>query len=198
MYRKGKSNDIKDIIDSSDACADYSYTNKYYDDVYDNKRSYKNDYTTTMHASTNNNFRQSNNTNLNVGMGNGSNTPANSNNIFLKASSQTNLFSSGNSFTKNELSKEPVLSLDADNFPSLGSASTKKSNDSSNVSKTLDFKKVVQTKPVVVQQVTTNIAHVNKPSHNLNKFYQEIKYKSEKYAKVKMYDEYSSDNDDSY
>jgi hypothetical protein len=108
----------------------------------------------------------------------------------LKASSQSNLFSSSNNSTKNE----PTLSLDNENFPSLGSSN--KNNNISNATKTLDFKKVVQNKTTVLQTVTTS-SSVHKPLHSSSKLamYQEIKDKSEKYAKVKMYNEYSSDDD---
>jgi hypothetical protein len=202
MYRKGKSHEINDIIDSADAIADYSHTNKYYEEVYSNKIYNKNDNTTvpetptntntftnntfTNNRFTNNRFRQNNDN---------TSTAASTNNIFLKASSQTNLFSSSSNSTKNEPSKEQTLSLDNDNFPSLGS--TKKTNNVSNVAKTLDFKKVVQTKSNVVHTTTTPIPSLHKQVNHSKKLsiFQEIRDQSEKYAKVKMYNEFSSDDD---
>ena len=208
MYRKGKSHEINDIIYSADATADYSHTNKYYEEVYDNKKSFINDNTGNINTSiptststptptststntfTNNRFRQNNDNKLNSV--NSDNTSTSKSNIFLKASSQSNLFASNNISAKNEPAIS--LSLDNDNFPSLGS--TSKTNSVSNAAKTLDFKKIVQTKQTVVQNIATTPS-VHKPSHSSNKLamYQEIKDKSEKYAKVKMYNEYSSDDD---
>lgn len=195
MYRKGKSHEINDIIDSADATADYSHTNKYYEEVYDNRISNRNDNTTvpntpastntfTNNRFTNNKFRQNND-----------NTSAPANNIFLKASSQTNLFSTNSNSTKNESCKEQTLSLDNDNFPSLGS--TKKTNNVSNVAKTLDFKKIVQTKTNVVHTTTAPVPPLHKQVNHSKKLsmFQEIRDQSEKYAKVKMYNEFSSDDD---
>jgi hypothetical protein len=201
MYRKGKSHEINDIIDSADATADYSHTNKYYEEVYDNKISNRNDNTTvpntpastntfTNNRFTNNKFRQNNdNTSASTS------APASANNIFLKASSQTNLFSSNSNSTKNESCKEQTLSLDNDNFPSLGS--TKKTNNVSNVAKTLDFKKIVQTKTNVVHTTTAPVPPLHKQVNHSKKLsmFQEIRDQSEKYAKVKMYNEFSSDDD---
>lgn len=199
MYRKGKSHEINDIIDSADATADYSHTNKYYEEVYDNRISNRNDNTTvpntpastntfTNNRFTNNKFRQ-NNDNTSAS------TSASANNIFLKASSQTNLFSSNSNSTKNESCKEQTLSLDNDNFPSLGS--TKKTNNVSNVAKTLDFKKIVQTKTNVVHTTTAPVPPLHKQVNHSKKIsmFQEIRDQSEKYAKVKMYNEFSSDDD---
>ena len=82
MYRKGKSHEINDIIYSADATADYSHTNKYYEEVYDNKKSFINDNTGNINTSiptststptptststntfTNNRFRQNNDNKL--------------------------------------------------------------------------------------------------------------------------------------
>ena len=144
----------------------------------------------TSPNTTRNRFRQNNDNKLNSV--NSDNTSTSKSNIFLKASSQSNLFASNNISAKNEPAIS--LSLDNDNFPSLGS--TSKTNSVSNAAKTLDFKKIVQTKQTVVQNIATTPS-VHKPSHSSNKLamYQEIKDKSEKYAKVKMYNEYSSDDD---
>jgi len=208
MYRKGKSHEINDIIDSADATADYSNTSKYDEEVYDNKKSFINNNTgnintfvptptptpTSTNTFTNNRFRQNNDNKLNSvnieNSVNSDNISTSKTNIFLKASSQSNLFGSNNIFAKNE----PTLLLDNDNFPSLGSNS--KTNNVSNAAKTLDFKKIVQTKQPVAQTIATSPS-LHKPSHSSNKLamYQEIKDKSEKYAKVKMYNEYSSDDD---
>lgn len=197
MYRKGKSHEINDIIDSADATADYSHTNKYYEEVYDNRISNRNDNTTVTNTPastntfinnrfTNNKFRQNNDN---------TSASASTNNIFLKASSQTNLFSSNSNSTKNESCKEQTLSLDNDNFPSLGS--TKKTNNVSNVAKTLDFKKIVQTKTNVVHTTTAPVPPLHKQVNHSKKLsmFQEIRDQSEKYAKVKMYNEFSSDDD---
>ena len=199
MYRKGKSHEINDIIDSAHASADYSHTNKYHDEVYDNKQNLKNDNTTNISASTNtftnNRFRQNNDIKLNNG--NSDSTPTPTGNIFLKTSSQTNVFSSSNISTKNEPCKESTLSLDNDNFPSLGSSNKNNNlNNLTNAAKPLDFKKVIQTKSVIVQ-TTAVTPSVHKSFHSSNKLamYQDIKDKSEKYAKVKMNNEYSSDDD---
>ena len=115
----------------------------------------------------------------------------------MKTSSQTNVFSSSNISTKNEPCKESTLSLDNDNFPSLGSSNKNNNlNNLTNAAKPLDFKKVIQTKSVIVQTAAVTPS-VHKSFHSSNKLamYQDIKDKSEKYAKVKMNNEYSSDDD---
>ena len=119
-------------------------------------------------------------------------------NIFLKNSQNS---SNNPNSTNNEKSESNKIVLNDDNFPSLGSKSTK-INKPSTVENKLDFKKIVEKKHEVVikPEPKINNTQYKKFSYNQYSLYQEVKEKSEKIAHLKMVDDISSDDniDDSY
>jgi hypothetical protein len=124
-----------------------------------------------------------------------------SSNIFLK-NSQSNVNNSSNMNTdKTESNK---IDLNDDNFPSLGSKPIQsvKNNNSNIVENKLDFKKIVEKKPDVVNKpdYKVNSTQYKKFNYNQYSLYQEVKEKSEMIANLKMVDDNSSDDnvDDNY
>jgi hypothetical protein len=103
--------------------------------------------------------------------------------------------------TNSEKSEVNKIVLNDDNFPSLGSNSTK-INKPGSVQNKLDFKKVVEKKPEVVNKTEPKVSSMQYKKSNYSQYslYQEIKEKSEKSAKLKMVDDISSDDngDDNY
>jgi hypothetical protein len=91
--------------------------------------------------------------------------------------------------------------LNDDNFPSLGSKTVKNSK-SNIVEHKLDFKKIVEKKPEVVNKPEHKVSNTQykKFSYNQYSLYQEVKEKSEMIAHYRMVDDVSSDdnNDDNY
>ena len=185
---KRKTNDLHDIIDTAYVSADYSHGNGYYDkamepDIIKRNRGFGqprgNLQEPSKFGSTSNNdsFRND------------------GGNIFLK-NSQNNSNS-----TNNEKSESSKIVLNDDNFPSLGTKSTKINNPST-VENKLDFKKIVEKKQEVVNKPEPKInnSQYKKFSYNQYSLYQEVKEKSEKIAHLKMVDDISSDDnvDDSY
>jgi hypothetical protein len=188
---KRKTNDLNDIIDTAYVAADYSHGNGYYDKATDHNAIKRNRGFGQPHgnlqeppkfgsASNNDSFRND------------------GGNIFLK-NSQNN--SNNPSSTNNEKSESNKIVLNDDNFPSLGSKSTK-INKPSTVENKLDFKKIVEKKHEVVNKPEPKINNTQykKFSYNQYSLYQEVKEKSEKIAHLKMVDDISSDDnvDDSY
>jgi hypothetical protein len=188
---KRKMNELSDIIDTAYVTADYSQDNEYYDTVhtYDSSKINRSfgQPRTNLHepskfgSSTNNSFRNDN-----------------GGNIFLK-NSQNNSTSSISPYSASSAKPEPnKVVLNDDNFPSLGSTSSKINKPNT----VLDFKKVVEKKPEIVNKPepkVTNIQH-KKFTYNQYSLYQEIKEKSEKIAHLRMVDDVSSDDnvDDGY
>jgi hypothetical protein len=190
---KKKVHDLNDIIETAYVAADYSHGNGYYDKATDNdiiKR--------------NRSFGQSRGElqeQSRFGSTNNDTFRNDSSNIFLK-NSQNNMNNSTNTNSdKNESSK---IDLNDDNFPSLGSKLVQplKNNKSTNVEHKLDFKKMVEKKPEVVNkpEYKVNNTQYKKFSYNQYSLYQEVKEKSEKIAHLKMVDDVSSDDniDDNY
>ena len=192
---KKKIHDLNDIIETAYVAADYSHGNGYYDKATDNSiikrnRSFGQSrgqlQEQSRFGSTNNDtFRNDNN------------------NIFLK-NSQNNVNNASNtSSDKNESTK---IDLNDDNFPSLGSKPVQsvKNNNSNTVEHKLDFKKIVEKKPEVVNKPDYKVSSTQykKFSYNQYSLYQEVKEKSEKIAHMKMVDDISSDDnvdhDDNY
>ena len=192
---KKKIHDLNDIIETAYVAADYSHGNGYYDKATDNSiikrnRSFGQSrgqlQEQSRFGSTNNDtFRNDNN------------------NIFLK-NSQNNVNNASNtSSDKNESTK---IDLNDDNFPSLGSKPVQsvKNNNSNTVEHKLDFKKIVEKKPEVVNKPDYKVSskQYKKFSYNQYSLYQEVKEKSEKIAHMKMVDDISSDDnvdhDDNY
>lgn len=188
---KRKMNELSDIIDTAYVTSDYSHDNEYYDTVhtYDSSKINRSfgQPRTNLHepskfgSSTNNSFRNDN-----------------GGNIFLK-NSQNNSTSSISPYSASSAKPEPnKVVLNDDNFPSLGSTSSKINKPNT----VLDFKKVVEKKPEIVNKPepkVTNIQH-KKFTYNQYSLYQEIKEKSEKIAHLRMVDDVSSDDnvDDGY
>jgi hypothetical protein len=202
-----KSNDLKDIIESSYVTSDYG--DNYYDRDRDsvnkktNNRYYKSNTQmqtqtqthTQSHDQPSSIFR--NDTGCNRG---------NSDNIFLKKSQ--NIFSSNINNTNNtsnmgngnKESDQKKIELNEDNFPSLGSKNT--TIKTNNAEKKLDFKKVVEKKSEVINkpEIKTSHSKKNKSIYGSDVLYYGIKEKSEKIAYLKMVNDnvYSDDDGDIY
>jgi len=185
-------NELSDIIDTAYVTADYSHDNEYYDTVhtYDSSKINRSfgQPRTNLHepskfgSSTNNSFRNDN-----------------GGNIFLK-NSQNNSTSSISPYSASSAKPEPnKVVLNDDNFPSLGSTSSKINKPNT----VLDFKKVVEKKPETVNKPEPNVSNTQHKKFSYNhqySLYQEIKEKSEKIAHLRMVDDVSSDDnvDDGY
>ena len=91
-----------------------------------------------------------------------------------------------------------MIVLNDDNFPSLG-CKPDSTNKSSKIDNKLDFKKMVEKKPIVVTKPSApplqNLAINNRFKNNQYSLYNEIKERSEKIAQNKMIDEISSDDE---
>jgi hypothetical protein len=192
---KRKMNDLNDIIATAYVTADYSNYNESYDNVraHDSikgNRSFGQHYVNLQEPSksgsfTNNSFRNDT-----------------GGNIFLKNSqnNSSSFTSSSNPYSaSNEKLESNKVVLNDDNFPSLGST-TSKINKPNTV---LDFKKVVEKKPETVNKPEPKVSNTQHKKFSCNhqySLYQEIKEKSEKIAHLKMVDDVSSDDniDDGY
>ena len=188
---KRKTHDLNDIIDTAFVAADYSHGNGYYDKAVDHDT-----------IKRNRGFgQQRGNLQEPSKFGSASNNDSFRNdggNIFLKNSQNS---SNNPNSTNNEKSESNKIVLNDDNFPSLGSKSTK-INKPSTVENKLDFKKIVEKKHEVVikPEPKINNTQYKKFSYNQYSLYQEVKEKSEKIAHLKMVDDISSDDNiyDSY
>jgi hypothetical protein len=202
---KRKTHDLDDIIETAYVVADYSHGNGYYDKATDNdiiKRNRSFGQTRgPLHEPSR--FGSTGNDTFRNDGGNGGNGGNGGSNIFLK-NSQNNMNNSTNTNAdKNESSK---IDLNDDNFPSLGSKLVQplKNNKSTNVEHKLDFKKIVEKKPEVVNKPDHKVSNTQykKFSYNQYSLYQEVKEKSEMIAHLKMVDDISSDDnidvDDNY
>jgi hypothetical protein len=202
---KRKTHDLDDIIETAYVVADYSHGNGYYDKATDNdiiKRNRSFGQTRgPLHEPSR--FGSTGNDTFRNDGGNGGSGGSGGSNIFLK-NSQNNMNNSTNTNAdKNESSK---IDLNDDNFPSLGSKLVQplKNNKSTNVEHKLDFKKIVEKKPEVVNKPDHKVSNTQykKFSYNQYSLYQEVKEKSEMIAHLKMVDDISSDDnidvDDNY
>jgi hypothetical protein len=191
---KRKTHDLNDIIDTAFVAADYSHGNGYYDKAMDHDT-----------IKRNRGFGQSRgNLQEPYKFGSAINNDSFRNdggNIFLKNSQNNSNNTNNTNSTNNEKSESSKIVLNDDNFPSLGSKSTKINNPST-VENKLDFKKIVEKKHEVVNKPEPKInnSQYKKFSYNQYSLYQEVKEKSEKIAHLKMVDDISSDDniDDSY
>ena len=193
---KRKFSELNDIIETAYVVADYSDSNRCYDGARERETIRRDENVGQLRGQMREPYR--------VGFSNNNNNNNNSfrndgGNIFLKKS-QSN---SQNSFS-NTNGEKPELKkvvLNDDNFPSLGTNSAK-INKSSTIENKLNFKKVVEKKVDIVdmseQKITT--APYKKNNYSQYSIYQEIKEKSEKFAKLKMVNDVSSDDnaDDGY
>ena len=181
MSRKGKSHEINDIIDTAFTETDYSHGNGYYDEIRDYRRS-KNT----------NSFR-------NLPQNQTPVTPVDTKlekNMFLKYSQNDTTIKNNDTQIDKQADKEIVVN--EDNFPSLGGGKPKVT--AIHQPACLNFKKVVTTTLTVptenmnTKEKSPSRNPYNKPSRYL--MYHHIKDNSEKIARYKMENEYSSDNDD--
>ena len=196
---KRKTNDLGDIIETAYVVADYSHGNGYYDKATDNdvikrNRSFGQSRGQLHEPSR---FGSNNNDTFRNDGGNG----GNGGNIFLKNSQNNANNTRSLNADKNELSK---IDLNEDNFPSLGSkpVNSVKNNNPNTVENKLDFKKIVEKKPDIVNKPEQKITNTQykKFNHSQYSLYQEVKEKSEMIAHYRMVDDVSSDdnNDDNY
>lgn len=193
---KRKTNDLHDIIDTAFVAADYSHGNGYYDKATDHNAIKRNRGFGQPHgnlqepskfgSTSNDSFR---NDGGNIFLKNSQNNSNNSNNL------------NNSNSTNNEKSESNKIVLNDDNFPSLGTKSTKV-NKPITVENKLDFKKIVEKKQEVVNKPEPKINNTQYKQFSYNQYslYQEVKEKSEKIAHLKMVDDISSDDnvDDSY
>ena len=188
---KRKTHDLNDIIDTAFVAADYSHGNGYYDKAMDHDTIKRNRGFGQPRGNLQEPYKFCSTSNNDSFRNDGGN-------IFLK-NSQNN--SNNPNSTNNEKSESNKIVLNDDNFPSLGSKSTK-INKPSTVENKLDFKKIVEKKHEVVikPEPKINNTQYKKFSYNQYSLYQEVKEKSEKIAHLKMVDDISSDDniDDSY
>jgi hypothetical protein len=201
---KRKFNELNDIIDTAYVVADYSDSNRYYDNTCDYDVRRRDENVGQMQEqpqepyrfgfSSNNSFRGDRGDRGDRG------------NIFLKKSQSgfQSGFQSANKTNSEKQEKSEVNKIvlnDDDNFPSLGSNSTKV-NKPYSVQNKLDFKKVVEKKPEVVNKPEPNVSTMGYKKSNYSQYsmYQEIREQSERIAKWKMGDDVSSDDngDDNY
>jgi uncharacterized protein YktA (UPF0223 family) len=188
---KRKFSELNDIIETAYVVADYSDSNRCYDGARERETIRRDENVGQLREQTHEPYR--------VGFSNNNSFRNDGGNIFLKKS-QSN---SQNSFSNTNVEKPELkkVVLNDDNFPSLGTNSAK-INKSSVVETKLNFKKVVEKKVDIVdvsEQKITN-APYKKNNYSQYSIYQEIKEKSEKFAKLKMVNDVSSDDnaDDGY
>ena len=193
---KKKTNEINDIIDSSYAEADYSYSNDYYDEVDSHRHRHRNN---TYSNSDYNPFTKISITRESTASASASASASFSNTNTFNASNTSNIF------MKYTNSDKPVVTTThtpkeikniEDDFPSLGGG---KKPNAPIIPPAMNFKKIVETKkPVETQQqiVNTKIKPKNDEYYNRLKAYEEVKYYSEKNARSKIYSRAYSDEDE--
>ena len=194
---KRKTHDLDDIIETAYVVADYSHGNGYYDKATDNdiikrNRSFGQTRGPLQEPSR---FGSTGNDTFRNDGGNSGNGGNSGSNIFLKNSQSNSNTASNTNTDKNESNK---IDLNDDNFPSLGSKSIQsvKNSKSNIVEHKLDFKKIVEKKPEVVNKPEHKVSNTQykKFSYNQYSLYQEVKEKSEMIAHLKMVDDISSDD----
>ena len=189
-----KFNELNDIIDTAYVVADYSDSNRCHDSRMEREVVRRDENFEQPRVQSHEPHR--------VGFSSNNSFRNDSGNIFLKKSQNSFQSSCSNvnntSTEKSELNK---IALNDDNFPSLGNNSTKISKPGS-VQNKLDFKKVVEKKPEVVNKTEPKVSSTQYKKSNYSQYslYQEIRDQSERFAKLKMVDDISSDDngDDNY
>jgi hypothetical protein len=194
-----KFNELNDIIDTAYVVADYSDSNRCHDSRMERDVVRRDENFEQPRVQTHEPYR--------VGFSSNNSFRNDSGNIFLKksqnsfsnASNASNANNANNASTeKSELNK---VVLNDDNFPSLGNNSTK-INKPGSLQNKLDFKKVVEKKPEVVNKTEPKVSSMQYKKYNYSQYslYQEIREQSERIAKLKMVDDISSDDngDDNY
>jgi hypothetical protein len=189
-----KFNELNDIIDTAYVVADYSDSNRCHDSRMEREVVRRDENFEQPRVQSHEPHR--------VGFSSNNSFRNDSGNIFLKKS-QNSFQSSCNNVnnTSTEKSELNKIALNDDNFPSLGNNSTKISKPGS-VQNKLDFKKVVEKKPEVVNKTEPKVSSTQYKKSNYSQYslYQEIREQSERFAKLKMVDDISSDDngDDNY
>jgi hypothetical protein len=200
---KRKFNELNDIIDTAYVVADYSDSNRCYDNTMERHVIRRDENFGQPRVQSQEPYR--------VGFSSNNSFRNDGGNIFLKSSQNSfqsgsqNSFQSGSQNANNANSEKSELNKivlnDDDNFPSLGSNSTKVNKPGSLQNK-LDFKKVVEKKPEVVNKTEPKVMSTQYKKCNYKQYslYQEIREQSERNAKLKMVDDISSDDngDDNY
>jgi hypothetical protein len=200
---KRKFNELNDIIDTAYVVADYSDSNRCYDNTMERHVIRRDENFGQPRVQSQEPYR--------VGFSSNNSFRNDGGNIFLKSSQNSfqsgsqNSFQSGSQNANNANSEKSELNKivlnDDDNFPSLGSNSTKV-NKPGSVQNKLDFKKVVEKKPEVVNKTEPKVMSTQYKKCNYKQYslYQEIREQSERNAKLKMVDDISSDDngDDNY
>ena len=190
-----KFNELNDIIDTAYVVADYSDSNRCHDSRMEREVVRRDENFEQPRVQSHEPHR--------IGFSSNNSFRNDSGNIFLKKSQNSFQSSCSNvnntSTEKSELNK---IALNDDNFPSLGNNSTKISKPGS-VQNKLDFKKVVEKKPEVVNKTEPKVISTQYKKCNYSQkysLYQEIREQSERNAKLKMVDDISSDDngDDNY
>ena len=189
-----KFNELNDIIDTAYVVADYSDSNRCHDSRMEREVVRRDENFEQPRVQSHEPHR--------IGFSSNNSFRNDSGNIFLKKSQNSFQSSCSNvnntSTEKSELNK---IALNDDNFPSLGNNSTKISKPGS-VQNKLDFKKVVEKKPEVVNKTEPKVSSTQYKKSNYSQYslYQEIREQSERFAKLKMVDDISSDDngDDNY
>ena len=190
-----KFNELNDIIDTAYVVADYSDSNRCHDSRMEREVVRRDENFEQPRVQSHEPHR--------VGFSSNNSFRNDSGNIFLKKSQNSFQSSCSNvnntSTEKSELNK--IVLNDDDNFPSLGSNSTK-INKPGSLQNKLDFKKVVEKKPEVVNKTEPKVSSTQYKKSNYSQYslYQEIREQSERFAKLKMVDDISSDDngDDNY
>ena len=191
---KRKFNDLNDIIDTAYVVADYSDSNRCYDNTMERDIIRRDENFGQPRVQSHEPYR--------VGFSSNNSFRNDGGNIFLKNSQNSFQSGSQNSFQsssqnanseKSELNK--IVLNDDDNFPSLGSNSTK-INKPGSLQNKLDFKKVVEKKPEVLNKTEPKVISTQYKKCNYRQYslYQEIREQSERNAKLKMVDDISSDD----
>ena len=194
MSRKGKSHEINDIIDTAFTETDYSHGNGFYDEIRDYNR-----------PRNTGGFRSLTQTQTQTQTQTTSDTKTEKN-MFLKYSQNDT------SVKNNDTQNEKQIVVDDDNFPSLGGAKPKTPASTAPAKQpvSLNFKKIVTT-PLAIPTESAN-ANANSNSnvntkeqsssrnsyHNKSKgflMYHHIKDNSEKIARYRMENDYSSEDD---
>jgi hypothetical protein len=185
MSRKGKSHEINDILDTAFTETDYSHGNGFYDEIRDHQRARNTNGSRVLSQ-----MQTSAPTSVDI---------KSEKNMFLKYSQNDT------PVKNNDTPIDKQILVDDDNFPSLGGAKPKTSSVQQS-NKCLNFKKVVTSLTIPTQNTTTTTTTSTTESSLLrstqynksNRYmmYNNIKDNSEKIARYKMENEYSSDNDD--
>ena len=190
MSRKGKSHEINDIIDTAFTETDYSHGNGFYDEIRDYNR-----------PRNTGGFRSLTQTQTQTQTPTTADTKSEKN-MFLKYSQNDT------SVKNNDTPNEKQMMVDDANFPSLGGAKSKAATATAPTKQPvcLNFKKIITT-PLAIPTENANAnsnANTKEQSSSRNSYhnksnsflmYHHIKDNSEKIARYRMENDYSSDDD---